>query len=77
VRRVGDNLALATRNQRAKVVVPQRQRAAHLRFESGRQFDRQERLHRWLHGWLLVHLPLSIVLIVLMLVHIYTALKYR
>ncbi len=42
-----------------------------------RQFDRQERLHRWLHGWLLVHLPLSIVLIVLMFVHVYAALKYR
>jgi hypothetical protein len=42
-----------------------------------RQFDRQERLHRLLHGWLLVHLPLSVLLIVLMFVHIYTALKYR
>ena len=30
VRRVGDNLALAARDQRAKVVVPQRQRGAHL-----------------------------------------------
>jgi hypothetical protein len=42
-----------------------------------RQFDRQQRLHRWLHGWMLVHLPLSVLLIGLMLVHIYTALKYR
>jgi hypothetical protein len=42
-----------------------------------RQFDRQERLHRWLHGWLLIHLPLSILLILLMFVHIYAALKYR
>jgi hypothetical protein len=42
-----------------------------------RQFDRQRRLHRWLHGWLLIHLPLSILLILLMFVHIYAALKYR
>ncbi|HEY2882384.1 MAG TPA: hypothetical protein VGJ15_08125 [Pirellulales bacterium] len=42
-----------------------------------RQFDRQARLHRWLHGWLLVHLPLSIILIVLMFVHAFVALKYR
>ncbi|HEY2881694.1 MAG TPA: hypothetical protein VGJ15_04660 [Pirellulales bacterium] len=42
-----------------------------------RQFDRQIRLHRWLHGWLLIHLPLSIVLMVLMFIHAYVALKYR
>jgi hypothetical protein len=42
-----------------------------------RQFNRQRRLHRLLHGWLLIHLPLSIVLIVLMFIHVYTALKYR
>ncbi|HEY2760817.1 MAG TPA: hypothetical protein VGI75_08740, partial [Pirellulales bacterium] len=45
--------------------------------EQRRQFDRQLRWHRWLHGWLLVHLPLSIVLMILMFVHIYAALKYR
>ena len=38
-----------------------------------RQFDRQLRWHRWLHGWLLIHLPLSVVLIVLMFIHAYTA----
>jgi hypothetical protein len=41
-----------------------------------RQFDVQARLHRWLHGWLWVHLPLSAALVVLMFVHIYVALKY-
>jgi len=41
-----------------------------------RQFDRQRRMHHWLHGWLLVHLPLSVALIVLMLVHIVVTLKY-
>jgi len=42
-----------------------------------RQFDRQAKLQKWLHGWLLVHLPLSIILIVLMFVHAFVALKYR
>lgn len=42
-----------------------------------RQLDRQDRLHRWLHNWLAVHLPLSITLVVLMFVHVWVALKYR
>ena len=41
-----------------------------------RQFDRQTRLHAWLHAWLCVHLPLSVALLILMLAHIYFALKY-
>ena len=41
-----------------------------------RQFDRQRRMHKWLHGWLLIHLPLSVALIVLMLVHVVVTLKY-
>ncbi|HEV3137847.1 MAG TPA: hypothetical protein VGZ26_08075 [Pirellulales bacterium] len=41
-----------------------------------RQFDIEIRLHHWLHGWLLVHAPLSIMLFVLLLVHIYAACKY-
>jgi hypothetical protein len=41
-----------------------------------RQFDLQARLHAWLHGWLLVHLPLSVAMFVLMVVHIYLAMKY-
>jgi hypothetical protein len=42
-----------------------------------RQLDRQDRLHRWLHGWLSVHLPLSVALVILMFVHVWVALKYR
>ncbi len=34
-----------------------------------RQFDQQESLHRWLHLWLGVHLPLSIALLVLLVWH--------
>jgi hypothetical protein len=41
-----------------------------------RQLVRQERLHRWLHGWLLVHIPLSLALIVLGMIHAVVALKY-
>jgi hypothetical protein len=44
--------------------------------EQRRQFDLQARLHRWLHNWLWVHLPLSLALIILMFVHIWVALKY-
>jgi hypothetical protein len=41
-----------------------------------RQWDRQAWIHFWLHSWLCVHLPLSVALVVLMLVHIWVALKY-
>ncbi|MEX2138856.1 MAG: hypothetical protein WD894_06315 [Pirellulales bacterium] len=41
-----------------------------------RDLDTQLRLHGWLHTWLAVHLSLSAALVVLMFVHIYTALRY-
>lgn len=41
-----------------------------------RQFDLQASLHDWLHGWLLVHVPLSVVLGVMLLVHVPVALWY-
>ncbi len=44
--------------------------------DEARQLVRQERLHRWLHGWLLVHIPLSLALIVLGAVHAVAALRY-
>ena len=44
--------------------------------EERRQWDRQARLHFWLHNWLWVHFPLSVALVVLMFVHIWAALKY-
>jgi hypothetical protein len=34
-----------------------------------RQLAVQERLHRWLHGWLLVHIPLSMALLVFGVAH--------
>lgn len=44
--------------------------------DEARQLILQERLHRWLHGWLLVHIPISLALIVLGAVHAVVALKY-
>jgi len=44
--------------------------------ERRRQFDLQARLHHWLHGWLLVHVPLSVALGVLLAIHIPVALWY-
>jgi hypothetical protein len=44
--------------------------------EESRQFVQQERLHHWLHGWLLVHIPLSLVLMLLGTVHAVVALRY-
>ena len=44
--------------------------------DEARQLARQERLHRWLHGWLLVHIPLSLALILLGAVHAVMALRY-
>jgi hypothetical protein len=44
--------------------------------EEARQLERQERLHRWMHGWLLVHIPLSLALILLGAVHAVMALRY-
>jgi hypothetical protein len=36
----------------------------------------QARLHHWLHGWLLIHVPLSAALLVLLLAHAVLALRY-
>ncbi len=41
-----------------------------------RQFDIQQTCQRWLHGWLPIHIAASVAVSVLLVVHIYTALKY-
>jgi hypothetical protein len=41
-----------------------------------RQLSRQIRIYQWLHGWLLVHVPLSIALLVLGAIHAVMALRY-
>ncbi|HEX4545645.1 MAG TPA: hypothetical protein VH110_04745 [Candidatus Acidoferrum sp.] len=44
--------------------------------DEARQLTRQERLHRWLHGWLLLHIPISLALILLGTIHAVVALRY-
>lgn len=44
--------------------------------EERRQIAAQVRLHRWLHGWLLVHVPLSYGLLLLAAVHAVQSLRY-
>ncbi len=44
--------------------------------DEARQLLRQERLHGWLHGWLLVHIPLSLALILLGAAHAVMALRF-
>jgi len=44
--------------------------------EEARQLTRQQRLQHWLHGWLLVHVPLSLALILLGAVHAVMALRF-
>jgi hypothetical protein len=41
-----------------------------------RQFDLQARLHGWLFTWLGIHVAISVALFLLMIVHIFLALKY-
>jgi hypothetical protein len=44
--------------------------------EERRQLALQASLHRWLHGWLLVHIPASVALLVLGIVHAVVSLYY-
>lgn len=40
------------------------------------QLERQRRMHRWLQGWLFVHVPLSMALLVLTAMHAIMSLRY-
>jgi len=44
--------------------------------EERRAYADQERIHRWLHGWLLLHIPLSLALLVLGALHAVVSLYY-
>jgi hypothetical protein len=44
--------------------------------EEERQLMRQSRMHVVLHGWQLVHVPLSVALLVLAVIHVVVALRY-
>jgi hypothetical protein len=41
-----------------------------------RQLIVQRKLHYWLHGWLLLHVPLSFAFLVLTAVHAVLSLRY-
>lgn len=55
--------------------LPALERVAYL-CDLRRQWDHLTRLNFWLHNWLLLHLPLSVAMTVLMLVHAVRALKF-
>ena len=63
---------LAARHAGAAVAVRRLQALCDQR----RRYDAQARIHWWLHNWLCIHLPLSVALCVVLVVHIVTALKY-
>ncbi len=44
--------------------------------EERRQLAAQERMHLWLHGWLFIHVPLSMAFLVLIAVHAVMTLRY-
>jgi hypothetical protein len=44
--------------------------------ERRRQLNLQRRIHFWLHNWLWFHLPLSIALVILLVVHVIFALRF-
>lgn len=44
--------------------------------EEERQLTLQSQMHMWLHGWLLLHIPISLALILLGAVHAVMALRY-
>jgi len=44
--------------------------------EEARQLKRQRLIYRFLHGWLIVHVPLSLVVVVLGGIHAVFALRY-
>jgi len=44
--------------------------------EEKRELERQRIMHKWLHGWLLFHVPASYALILLGAVHAFVALRY-
>jgi hypothetical protein len=44
--------------------------------EEERQLRRQVTFHHWLHGWLMLHVPLSLALLLLGFAHAIMALHY-
>lgn len=49
--------------------------ALEVRCDEHRQYSQLERIHHWLHYWLILHIPFSIALLVLFVVHVVVALR--
>ena len=77
---LADAAKAAARFERVKALLPASFHTALLDLENicdeERQLRRQSRMHLTLHGWQLVHVPLSISLLVLAVVHIVMALRF-
>ena len=77
---LSDPAKSAARFEKVKALVPASFHAALIDLENiceeERQLRRQSRMHVTLHGWQLVHVPLSIGLLVLAIVHIVMALRF-
>jgi hypothetical protein len=41
-----------------------------------RQWALQARWHGWLHGWLCIHVPISVIMMILLVAHVFYAIKY-
>jgi hypothetical protein len=77
---LGDSVQATAAFQQLRVLVPQ---GLWPKFddlenicEEKRELDRQRRLHKFLHGWLLFHIPASYALLLLGAVHAVVALRY-
>lgn len=77
---LGNSVQATAAFQQLRVLVPQ---ALWPKFEDleniceeKRELDRQRRLHKFLHGWLLFHIPASYALLLLGAVHAVVALRY-
>jgi hypothetical protein len=77
---LSDPATAAARFQKIRTLVPASFHAAITDLENiceeERQLRRQSRMHVVLHGWQLVHVPLSIALLVLAVVHVVMALRF-
>jgi len=74
----GDSSSAAFRNLREMVPTSLRETVDDLEsiVDERRQLERQRRLQHVLHGWLLVHVPLSYAMFILAIVHAIWALRY-
>ena len=65
----------AMRRQSPESILPELKDLEHI-CEENRQLTKQRRMYVLLHGWLLVHVPLSITLLVLGGIHALVAIRY-